>query len=152
MFYGEYEHSLDKKGRIIVPSVFRDILKERYADKLFIARGLDRCLFLFTEDEWKALEKKFKELSFTKQGARNFNRIFFSGSCEVICDKQGRVLIPQTLKAYAEIKENVVIVGVSDRIEIWAKEKWQEFINNSMNSFEDLAEKLLDSNPGKDHE
>lgn len=149
MFYGEFEHSLDKKGRVIVPSSFRDILKERYAEKLYLTRGLDGCLFLFTEEEWKSLEREFKEVPFTKKDSRGFNRIFFSGSCEVSCDKQGRILIPQTLKDWAGILENVVIVGVSDRVEIWAKEKWQEFLKSSMNSFEDLAEKMLDSKKEK---
>jgi len=143
MFYGEFEHSLDKKGRVIIPSSFRDILKEKYAEKLFLSRGLDGCLFLFTEEEWKTLERDFKEVSFTKKDARGFNRLFFSGSCELRCDKQGRILIPQSLKDWAGIKEDVMVVGVSSRIEIWAKERWQEFLKNSMNSFEDLAEELL---------
>ncbi len=149
MFYGEYSHSLDKKGRLIVPSKFREIFKEHYADKFYITRGLDKCLFVFTEDEWKAQERKFKDMSFTRQESRQFNRLYFSGACEVSCDKQGRILVPQYLKEYAEIKQDVVVVGVSDRIEIWSKEKWKEFFKNSMGSFEDLAEKLLDSERGK---
>lgn len=144
MFYGEYSHSLDKKGRLIVPSKFREIFKEHYADKFYITRGLDKCLFVFTEDEWKTQERKFKDMSFTRQDARQFIRLYFSGACEVTCDKQGRILIPQYLKEFAEIKEDVVIVGVSDRIEIWAKERWKDFFKNSLGSFEDLAEKLLD--------
>lgn len=149
MFYGEYEHSLDKKGRLIVPSKFREIFKEHYAEKFYITRGLDKCLFVFTEEEWKAQERKFKDMPFTRQESRQFNRLYFSGACEVACDKQGRILVPLYLKEYAEIKEDVMIVGVSDRIEIWAKEKWKEFFNNSMGSFEDLAEKLLDLDRGK---
>jgi len=149
MFYGEYEHSLDKKGRLIVPSKFREIFKEHYAEKFYITRGLDKCLFVFTEEEWKAQERKFKDMPFTRQESRQFNRLYFSGACEVACDKQGRILVPQYLKEYAEIKEDVMIVGVSDRIEIWSKEKWKEFFNNSMGSFEDLAEKLLDLDRGK---
>ena len=150
MFYGEYAHSLDKKGRLIVPSKFREIFKEHYAEKFYITRGLDKCLFVFTEEEWKAQERKFKDMPFTRQDARKFNRLYFSGAGEVTCDKQGRILVPHYLKEYAEIKEDVVIVGVSDRIEIWAKEKWKEFFQNSMDSFEDLAEKLLDPEKGKD--
>lgn len=129
---------------MIVPSKFREIFKEHYADKFYITRGLDKCLFVFTEDEWKTQERKFKDMSFTRQDARQFIRLYFSGACEVTCDKQGRILIPQYLKEFAEIKEDVVIVGVSDRIEIWAKERWKDFFKNSLGSFEDLAEKLLD--------
>lgn len=143
MFYGEYEHSLDNKDRVIIPAKFREIFKEHYVEKFFITRGLDQCLFVFTEEVWKAQEKKFRDLPFTKTEARKFNRLYFSGACEVIADKQGRVLIPDYLKSYAEIKENVMIIGVSDRIEIWSKEKWKDFFENNKGQFEDLAEKLI---------
>ncbi len=152
MFYGEYSHALDKKGRIIVPSKFREIFKEHYAEKFYITRGLDKCLFVFTEEEWKIQERHFKDMPFTRQEARKFNRLYFSGASEVTCDKQGRILIPQYLKEYAEIKNDVVIVGVSDRIEIWAKEKWKEFFKGSIDSFEDLAERLWSSENKKDKE
>ena len=143
MFYGEFEHALDNKGRVIIPARFREIFKEHYADKFYITRGLDRCLFVFTEESWKIQEKKFREMPFTKTESRKFNRLYFSGACDVVCDKQGRVLIPDYLKQYAEINEDVVIIGVSDRIEIWAKEKWQEFYKSNQDNFEDLAEKLI---------
>ena len=144
MFYGQYEHSLDAKDRVIIPSKFREIFKENYAEKFFITRGLDRCLFVFTEEEWKSQERKFKDMSFTKEDARKFNRLYFSGACEALCDKQGRILIPDYLKSYAEIKQDVVIIGVSDRIEIWAKEKWDQFFKSNLGSFEALAEKLIE--------
>ena len=83
MFYGEYEHTIDKKGRIIVPSKFRDFLKEYDIKKIFVTRGLDKCLFLFTEDEWKAQESKFRSISFTKSESRKFNRLYFSGAVQV---------------------------------------------------------------------
>ena len=146
MFYGEYEHSLDAKGRVIIPAKFREIFKENYAEKFFITRGLDQCLFVFTEDTWKTQEKKFRELSFTRSDSRKFNRLYFSGAAEVICDKQGRILIPDYLKSYAEIKENVMIIGVSDRIEIWSKDKWIQFYESNKGSFEDLADKLMGEN------
>ena len=144
MFYGEYHHSLDTKDRLIIPAKFREIFKENYAEKFFITRGLDRCLFLFTEEEWKEQEKKFRDIPFTRQESRKFNRLYFSGASEVICDKQGRILVPDYLKKYAEIKEDVVIIGVSDRIEIWAKEKWGNFVSDNLGSFEALAEELID--------
>lgn len=146
MFYGEYQHSLDQKDRVIIPAKFREIFKENYAEKFFITRGLDRCLFVFTEEEWRSQEKKFKDMSFTREEARKFNRLYFSGAAEVLCDKQGRILIPVYLKDYADIKVDVVIIGVSDRIEIWAREKWNEFFKQNLGSFESLAEKLIEPN------
>jgi MraZ protein len=143
MFYGEYKHSLDSKDRVIIPAKFREIFKEHYVEKFFVTRGLDQCLFVFTEEVWKQQEKKFRDLSFTKPEARKFNRLFFSGAVEVIADKQGRVLIPDYLKLYAQIQEDVMIIGVSDRIEIWSKEKWNEFYESNKGQFEDLAEKLI---------
>ena len=150
MFYGEYYHSLDNKDRLIIPAKFREIFKENYAEKFFITRGLDRCLFLFTEEEWKSQERRFRDLPFTRQEARKFNRLYFSGASEVLCDKQGRILVPDFLKKYAEIKEDVVIIGVSDRIEIWAKEKWRNFVDDNIGSFETLAEELIDPKTKKE--
>lgn len=144
MFYGEYEHRLDKKGRIILPSKFRETSKEHYIEKFFVTRGLDSCLFLFPEEEWRQQESRFKNLSFTKREARKFNRLFFSGAVETAVDKQGRILIPSYLKDYADIKKEIIIVGVSSRIEIWSREKWEEFYKVSKESFEDIAEKLMD--------
>jgi len=143
MFYGEYEHTLDVKGRVIIPAKFREIFKEHYTEKFFVTRGLDQCLFVFTEDVWKSQERKFRDMPFTKGEARRFNRLFFSGAAEVICDKQGRVLIPDYLKSFAAIQQDVMIIGVSDRIEIWSKDKWQEFFDSNKGNFEDLAEKLF---------
>lgn len=143
MFYGEFEHALDNKDRVIIPAKFREIFKENYVEKFFITRGLDQCLFVFTEESWKQQEKKFRELSFTQSEARKFNRLYFSGASEVICDKQGRILIPGYLKTYADIKTDCVIIGVSDRIEIWAKQKWNEFYESNKGNFEELAEKLI---------
>ncbi|MBN1353802.1 MAG: division/cell wall cluster transcriptional repressor MraZ [Candidatus Omnitrophica bacterium] len=144
MFYGEYEHTLDKKGRIIIPSDFREASKANYVEKFFITRGLDVCLFMFPEDEWKQQEAKFKNLSFTKRETRKFNRLFFSGAVVAVPDKQGRILIPSYLKSYAEIKREIMFVGVSNRIEIWGKDKWEEFYRTSKESFEDIAERLID--------
>ena len=144
MFYGEYAHTIDRKGRIILPSRFREIAKAHYIEKFFVTRGLDKCLFMFSEDEWHAQEQKFKGISFTKQQARTFNRLYFSGAQEILPDKQGRILLPAYLKDYAQIKREVVIVGVSNRIEIWSKDKWSEFYSNSRQSFEEIAEKIME--------
>lgn len=144
MFYGEYFHSIDRKGRIILPSKFREVAKGNFIEKFFVTRGLDSCLFMFAEEEWRAQEQKFKAISFTKQESRIFNRLYFSGAVEVFPDKQGRILLPQYLKDYADIKRETVVVGVSNRIELWAKEKWQEFYGSWKQSFEEIAEKLLE--------
>lgn len=144
MFYGEYEHSLDKKGRLILPAKIRETAKANYIEKFYITRGLDTCLFLFSEDEWRTQETRFKSLSFTKKEARRFNRLFFSGAVEVVSDGQGRILIPKYLKDYAGIKRDVVITGVSNRIEIWDKDRWHKFYNENRDSFEETAEKLID--------
>ena len=144
MFYGEYLHSMDRKGRLILPAKFREVAKVNFIEKLFVTRGLDKCLFMFSEEEWKTQEGKFKSISFTKQQSRTFNRLYFSGAAEIVADRQGRILLPQYLKDFAEIKRDVVIVGVSNRIEVWAKDKWHEFYGNSRQSFEEIAEKLMD--------
>ena len=143
MFYGEYSHCLDKKGRVIIPARFREVIKEHFAEKFYLTRGLDGCLFVFTEESWKSQERKFREMPFTKVESRKFNRLYFSGACESVCDKQGRILIPEYLQRYAEIKEDVIMIGVSDRIEIWAKEKWEKFFDENKGNFEDLADKLV---------
>ena len=143
MFYGEYEHALDAKSRVIIPARFREIFKERYVERFFITRGLDQCLFLFTEEHWKTVEKEYSDKPFVRGESRNFNRLLFSGATDVVCDKQGRILIPDYLKTHAEIKTEVMIVGVSSRIEIWAKDKWQDFLKNNSGQFEELGEKLI---------
>ena len=143
MFYGEYSHALDKKGRVIIPAKFREVVKEHFTEKFYLTRGLDGCLFVFTEESWKSQERKFRGMPFTRGESRKFNRLYFSGACEAVCDKQGRILIPEYLKEYAKIKEEVVMIGVSDRIEIWAKENWEKFFEANQGSFEELAEKLV---------
>lgn len=144
MFYGEYLHSIDRKGRLILPSKFREVAKANFIEKFYITRGLDKCLFMFSEEEWRSQEQKFRTIPFTKQQARTFNRLYFSGASEVIADKQGRILIPLYLKDFAQIKRDIVIVGVSNRIEIWSKDLWEKFYGDYRQSFEDIAEKLMD--------
>ena len=144
MFYGEYEHTLDKKSRFIIPAKFREAIKDNNTKNFYITRGLDSCLFLFTEEEWRRQEQRFKSQSFTKSAARHFNRLFFSGASEIVCDAQGRVLIPHYLKEFAQIERDIVVIGVSNRIEIWGKDKWKAFYANTREHFEETAEKLMD--------
>ena len=143
MFYGEYEHTIDRKGRLIVPAKFRQAFKTQDVQTLFLTRGLDGCLFLFPESEWRAAEAKFRQIPFTKAEGRKFNRLFFSGASDVVPDALGRILLPKSLKDFAQIKEQVVFVGVSTRIEIWAKQRWTDFYESSRHGFEDVAEKVM---------
>ncbi len=144
MFYGEYRHNLDVKGRLILPSRFRDIYKDNLVENFYLTRGLDQCVFMFAENEWRLQEKKFRAMSFTKKETRRFNRVFFSGAACIAPDKQGRFIIPPYLKEYAGIKKEAVILGVSNRIEIWDTKSWQEFYDDSQSSFEEIAENILD--------
>ena len=143
MFYGEHEHTIDRKGRLIIPAKFRQALKEHNVKTLFLTRGLDGCLFVFPESEWRVAEGRFKQVPFTKGEGRKFNRLFFSGAAEVSVDGLGRLLVPKNLKEFAQIKQDVVIVGVSNRMEVWAKEKWQAFYDSSRQSFEEVAERVM---------
>ncbi|MFH1768532.1 MAG: division/cell wall cluster transcriptional repressor MraZ [Candidatus Omnitrophota bacterium] len=144
MWYGEYLHSLDAKDRFILPAKFREKIKQLPNKTFFITRGLDGCLFIFTHDVWKVLEGKLKEFSFTKQQARSFNRIYFSGAAEVEFDAQGRMTLPGYLKEFAAIKKEIVIIGVSDRIEIWDKDKWRSFYADNREKFDGIAEGLIE--------
>lgn len=140
MFLGEYRHSIDDKGRIIIPSRFRDHLGSSF----IITRGLDHCLFAYPFEEWKVLEQKLKSLPFTKADARSFTRFFFSGATECEIDKQGRVNIPKTLLQYAKIEKECVIIGVSNRVEIWSEPVWEQYFDNAKDTFEEISEKLVD--------
>ena len=143
MFYGEYKHTIDRKGRLILPSKVREVCKEYGIERFFITRGLDKCIFMFGEDEWRTQEQKFKNMPFTKQETRSFNRIFFSGAVDVLPDKQGRFIIPAYLKDYANIKRDTIIIGVANRLEICDKRSWGEFYSNSSESFEQIAENII---------
>jgi len=144
MFYGEYSHSIDRKGRLILPARFRDVCQENGIEKFFVTRGLDQCIFMFSQEEWRLQEQKFKSLSFTKRESRNFNRLFFSGAVDIVPDKQGRFVIRPYLKTYAKIEQQVVVIGVSTRIELWSADVWQQFYQQSSSSFEDIAENMID--------
>jgi MraZ protein len=137
MFIGEYQHAVDNKNRMIIPSKFRDSLGEGFV----LTKGLDGCLYAYTMEEWKVLEEKLKKLPLTSKDARAFVRFFFSGANEIDIDKQGRALIPQNLLEYAGIKKEIISIGVSTRIEIWGKEKWEDY--NSQNiDYDAIAEKM----------
>ena len=138
MLIGEYEHSLDDKGRVIMPAKLRIDIGERF----IITKGLDGCLFVFSQVEWSNFETKLKELPLTNKNARDFVRFFLSGATECEIDKQGRFLIVTNLREYANIKKEVVIIGVGTRIEIWDKSKWNDYNSNDNISADDIAENM----------
>jgi MraZ protein len=139
MFLGEYQHTLDSKGRIIVPSKFR----EELGDSFIATKGLDNCLFLYPMNEWKIIEGKVKSLPFTRADVRSFARFFFSGASELEIDKQGRILLPSNLRDYAMIEKDLYIIGVGSRVEIWANEKWAQYNQAAESSYEVIAENLV---------
>lgn len=140
MFMGEHQHSIDGKGRVIIPARFR----EELGDKFIVTRGLDSCLFVYPQEEWDKLEKKLKGLSFTKADARAFTRFLFSGAVECEADKQGRALIPQSLREHASLDKEVIVIGVSTRVEIWSREVWEKYKEEANLSFEEISEKIVD--------
>ena len=144
MWYGEYLHTLDEKDRFVLPAKFRDKVKTFKTKKFFITRSLDGCLFLFSESVWQKLEEKLRSLSFTKQQSRFFNRLYFSGASEIDIDSQGRVTVPAYLKDFAQIKRDIVIIGIADRIEIWDKDRWNNFYQDNKTHFEQMAENLFE--------
>jgi len=141
MFIGEYTHALDNKNRIIIPAKFREGLGEKFV----LTKGLDGCLYAYPMTEWMILEEKLKKLPLTSKDARAFVRFFFSGANEIEVDKQGRGLIPQNLLEYANLEKEIVSIGVSTRIEIWGKEKWEAY-NDSNIDFNEIAEKMNELN------
>jgi len=137
---GEFNHNLDNKGRVIVPSRFREVLQDRF----IITYGLDHSLFVYPLEEWSALGKKLRSMPFTKAEARAFQRLFFSGAADVEIDKQGRILIPPLLREHAKLNKEIVFIGVSNRAEIWSRENWNEYSNQVSLSYEQIAEKMID--------
>lgn len=137
MFMGEYNHTIDTKGRLIIPSKFRELL----GDQFVVTRGLDGCLFLFPMDEWKTFEEKLKKLPLADKGARAFSRFFTAGATLCDIDKQGRALIPGTLREFANIDKDVILAGLLNRIELWSKERYEEI--NKFDNMDEIAEQLV---------
>lgn len=142
MFMGEFQHSIDDKGRIIIPAKFRELLGSSFV----VTRGLDQCLFVYPMKEWEVLEQKLKALPLMKSDARAFTRFFFSGATECEWDKQGRVNLPSNLRQYAKLEKDCVVLGVSNRVEIWSKDTWEQYFQQSEDTFNEIAEKLVDFN------
>jgi MraZ protein len=141
MFRGRYEHAIDSKGRISIPSKFREILTEKYDDRLVIT-NFDHCLVAFPYEEWSILEQKVNSLSLVKKEAKTFLRFFYSSAIDCMIDKQGRLLIPQTLRDYANLQRDVILVGEGKKIEIWAKERWEEVVKRAQEEFDQISDTL----------
>ena len=139
MFLGEYKHTLDDKGRIFIPARFRAREKECF----YVTRGLDTCLFVFPLDVWAAQQERIKNMDLMSKDARAFNRFFFGGASEAVCDKQGRINLPSNLIEYARLGKEAMIVGVSDRFEIWSIDLWKEFEDAAAQRYEEIAESLV---------
>lgn len=138
MFMGEYSHTIDAKGRIIVPAKFRESL----GDNFVVTKGLDNCLFVYTSEDWRKFEEKLRTLPLTNKDARKFTRFFLAGAAEMEIDKQGRILIPSVLREFAALEKDVVLVGVGSRIEIWDKARWNESISIYDDDMEEVAENM----------
>ena len=139
MLIGQYDHSLDGKNRLFIPARLRQNVR-----RFVITSGLEGCLFAYTPENWKKITERLKTLPLTKADARKFLRTFLSGANECPVDDQGRILIPKTLCSYANIRKEVIVVGVLDRIEIWSKSNWKRYQKEAEKQFVEVAEKLVD--------
>ncbi|KRL04676.1 division/cell wall cluster transcriptional repressor MraZ [Liquorilactobacillus oeni] len=140
MFMGEYRHTIDEKGRLIIPAKFRESLGEKFV----ITRGMDGCLFGYPQSEWDKLEQKLQQLPLTKKDARAFVRFFYSAATECEFDKQGRISIPRSLREHAALAKKCVVVGVSNRFEVWAQQRWDDFSSEAEGNFDEIAENMID--------
>lgn len=140
MLLGEYNHTLDTKGRLAMPAKLRESL----GNKFMITKGLDGCLFVYDQEQWQLLEKKLAALPMSRKTARDFTRFLFGGACEAECDKQGRVLLPANLRQHASLEKDAVIVGVGNRAEIWDAQRWDEYNSANEEDMNELAEQLAE--------
>jgi len=141
MFRGRFQHTIDSKGRVSIPAKFRELLSEKYDDRLILT-NFDRCLVAYPYEEWKILEEKVSSLSMVKKEVKAFQRFFISGGSECPIDKLGRILIPPTLRQYAQLEREVIFAGLLKKFEIWSKERWLEEIKHSEVNFEGMSEAL----------
>lgn len=139
MFMGEYHHNIDDKNRLVIPAEFRSMLGEKF----IITRGLEKCLYIYTESEWNKIVEKLSSLPFTKKDARVFIRSFFSAAANCNLDRQGRINITSGQSTYAEIIKECVIIGVSDRVEVWSRQNWDKFNLEYGEALENVAEHLF---------
>jgi len=141
VFRGRFEHIVDSKGRVSIPAKFRELLAEKYDDRLILT-NFDRCLVAYPYEEWRVLEERVSSLSMVKKEVKAFQRFFISGATECPIDKLGRILVPPTLRDYAQLGRNVIFAGMLRKFEIWSKERWLEEIKRSEVDFEWMGEAL----------
>ncbi len=143
MFFGEFNHKCDAKGRLIMPSKFRDQLD----DVFYLTKGMENCLFIFSQDEWDKMAEKINEMGqLSRRKSRGFARLFYAGATDISLDKQGRILIPPNLREYGGIDSEVYILGVAKRIEIWSKENWEAYSDDDFLNYDNLTETMVDFN------
>ncbi|OGH81212.1 MAG: cell division/cell wall cluster transcriptional repressor MraZ [Candidatus Magasanikbacteria bacterium RIFCSPLOWO2_12_FULL_34_7] len=140
MFIGEYSHNLDEKGRLAIPKKFRLDLSKGSV----VTKGLDNCLFLYTQEEWDKLAQKLANLPFAQSNTRAFARLMLAGAMDVLIDKQGRVMLPEYLRTFAGLKKNVVVAGLYNRLELLDTEKWEEYKNKTEKESNEIAEQMAD--------
>ena len=140
MLIGEYHHNLDEKGRLIIPSKFREDIGEKF----IVTRGMDGCLFVYAINNWEKIVYKLSSLPFTKKDARTFNRFFMSGATGCEFDKQGRINLPSSLISYANLEKECTIIGVNDRLEIWATNEFESLIEDNLEVISDISENLFE--------
>jgi len=138
MFIGEYQHTVDQKGRLAIPVKFRSKLSEG----VVITRGLDNCLFLYSKDEWQKVGKKFASLPLSQANPRSFMRLFLGGAMDLDIDQQGRIVLPEYLRKYANLGKDAVVVGLYNRLEIWDKKIWETYRSQAEEKSVDIAETL----------
>lgn len=141
MFVGQYSHNVDEKGRIIIPSAFREELQ----GTLYLSRGIERCIFLYPESSWKSLYEKITSLSLTRKETRDFARLFLSTVAVVTPDGQGRISLPAYLREYAAIDRRAVLIGVGTRVEIWDEGLWREYTGTTEERFAEICERIVDT-------
>ena len=144
MWIGEFSHSLDEKNRCVFPSKFRQLVKEKKVDRFFITRGFEGCIAMYEEGEWRKLVDRLSALNTAKPEVRNVHRLIFGAAAEIVPDAQGRFVVPDTLREYAGLSgKEIVILGVSNRIEIWSKERWHAQYEQNRENLEKMAENLV---------
>ena len=142
MLIGEFKHNLDNKGRLILPTKFRN----KFSEGIILTRGIDQCIFGFTKSEWEKVVKKILDLPLSQSNARAFSRLMLSGAYDLEIDGQGRILIPEPLRKYANLEKKVVVVGMYTRIEIWDEKLWESYKKQTEENSQEIAERLSDLN------
>jgi len=140
LFLGEHRHTLDDKSRVTIPAKYRKALE----DGLVVTKGFENCLFVFSKTGWLEFSEQIRQLRTLRKDARTLSRFLFGGACEDDLDKSGRVVVPQSLRQWASIKKEIIVIGVSSRLEIWSKEKWEKVEKEAASSYSEIAEELAD--------